>query len=326
MDDNTPLEADDSASESAPDAEVSNQALVPMQQRQVEFYGDQIIGVLIQRGEDPPEWYVPLRPIAEFLGLDWSSQRKRTLDDPVLAETLISVVINTTQKTGRGHGSRPMVCLPLEYLPGWLFGLNASKVRAGLADKIMYYRRECFHVLWQAFKADILPPTPPAGDLSGAALAYEIATAVQHLARQEMELEARLGEVAGKQEIIADYVRKFIQDYRQRAKTTDARLISLELQLSSGAKISEAQASEIMLTVRLVGQALAAKGAKADYATVHNEMYKLYGISSYKNLPAAHYDSVMAWLAGWYEELTGHMPGGEDAAPGNLPESEAAPG
>jgi len=109
-----------------------------------------------------------------------------------------------------------MVCLPLEYLPGWLFGLNASKVRAGLADKIMYYRRECFHVLWQAFKADILPPTPPAGDLSGAALAYEIATAVQHLARQEMELEVRLGEVAGKQEVIADYVRKFIQDYRQR--------------------------------------------------------------------------------------------------------------
>lgn len=84
-----------------------------------------------------------------------------------------------------------MLCLPLDLLPGWLFGVTTSKVRPELADKIDRYRAECFRVLGQVFKGDVLPSPPAASELSGAALALEIATAVQHLARQQLDLEQR---------------------------------------------------------------------------------------------------------------------------------------
>jgi antirepressor protein len=84
-----------------------------------------------------------------------------------------------------------MLCLPIVLLPGWLFGITASRVRPDLHDKIVRYRRECFRVLWAAFKHEILPPAELAlvAAQSAAALAYELATAVQNLAREQMEVE-----------------------------------------------------------------------------------------------------------------------------------------
>ena len=58
--------------------EAAGAALVPIQQHQVSFYGDPITGVLIEPAGHPAEWYVPLRPLAEFLGLDWAGQFTRT--------------------------------------------------------------------------------------------------------------------------------------------------------------------------------------------------------------------------------------------------------
>jgi hypothetical protein len=126
---------------------------------------------------------------------------------------------------------------------------------------------------------------------------------VQALARQQLAYEGRLdqvggqlADVAGRQEVMADYLRGFIQ-------TTDARLTTLELQLSAGATVSEAQAAEIALAVKNVGQRLVAGGTRDGYARVYSELYRRYRISSYKNLPATRYEEVLAWLASWYAEL-----------------------
>ena len=53
-----------------------------------------------------------------------------------------------------------------------------------------------------------------------------------------------------------------------------------------------------------VGQRLAAQGDRNGYAKVYSEMYRRYRISSYKNLPAARYEEVLAWLAGWHKDLS----------------------
>src|SRR5258708_36148560 len=52
--------------------------------------------------------------------------------------------------------------LPLEYLPGWLFGINASRVKPELKDKVIQYQLECFRIFWQAFQnraatPDVIP-------------------------------------------------------------------------------------------------------------------------------------------------------------------------
>src|SRR5204862_4295207 len=96
-------------------------------------------------------------------------------------------------------GPQQMVCLPLDLLPGWLFGVATARVKTELKAKITRYRRECFRRLWDAFKHDILPATdlaPRPVEQRGAALAYELATAVANLAREQMESERRLDAAA----------------------------------------------------------------------------------------------------------------------------------
>ncbi|MGA7729910.1 MAG: phage antirepressor N-terminal domain-containing protein, partial [Chloroflexia bacterium] len=256
-----------------PEPGKSQTALVPLREQVVDFYGDKIPVAQIEEGD----LYVPLRPLTDFLGLAFSSQRQRILRDDVLSEQMRMIVM------ARSDGRRvEMLCLPLDLLPGWLFGVQPGRARPELVSKLKRYRTECFRVLWQAFKGDILPAAIPGGELSGAALALEIATAVQHLARQQLAMETRLGEVAGKQEIMAGYLRGFIHN-------TDQRLTSLELQLGGGATVTEAQAAEIALAVKNVGQRLATKGDRNGYAKVYSELYRRYGVSSYRNLSQSKY-------------------------------------
>lgn len=261
--------------------------LVPAREQVVQFYGDNIPVAQMPDGEI----YVPLRPLTDFLGLAFGSQTLRVRRDEVLAERARTVTM------ARSDGKRVgMLCLPLDLLPGWLFGLQPTRVRPELAEKLRRYRAEAFKVLWQAFKGDVLPTSAPQKDLSGAALAMEIATAVQHLARQQLDMEARLGDVAGRQEVMAQYLKGFIHK-------TEGRLQNLEIYLNTGATISEAQAAEIALAVKNVGQRLASKGDKGGYSKVYSEMYRRYRVSSYRSLPTSQYEEVLAWLHKWYEEL-----------------------
>lgn len=51
-----------------------------------------------------------------------------------------------------------MVMLPLKYLNGWLFGVDANRVKPEIKERLLDYQRECFDVLAKHF----MPPTPPA--------------------------------------------------------------------------------------------------------------------------------------------------------------------
>src|SRR3954453_6303286 len=128
--------------------------LTPLEERMIDFYGDSIVAALVTV-DDQPEVYVPLRPLCDYLGLDWSAQRRRIGRDPVLAEMLQPLRLTRGKPAG---GDPEVLSLPLEYLPGWLFGISAGRVRAELQDKITRYRRESFRVLWRGF---------PAGGLGG---------------------------------------------------------------------------------------------------------------------------------------------------------------
>lgn len=44
-----------------------------------------------------------------------------------------------------------MQYLPLDYLNGWLFGVNANRVKEGIRDNLIRYQRECYRVLADAF-------------------------------------------------------------------------------------------------------------------------------------------------------------------------------
>jgi hypothetical protein len=265
-------------------------ALVPLEERRVDFYGDEIVAMLVPI-EGESRIYVPVKLLCDYIGLDWASQRKRINRDEVLSTCM---VIMTMQMPGDDQ-KREHLVLPLSMIPGWLFGITTARVKPQLKEKIIRYQRECFDVLWDAFRPQILPTvdlSPPSTGKSGAELAYEIATAVQHLARQQLDMEQRLERASQ----WAQSVNREITDLRSRVD-------SLELQVSGGAPISEQQAAEVALAVKNVGRALEVRGQKSGYSQVYAEMYRRYGISSYKNLPRDSYDEVLAWLRQWYSEV-----------------------
>lgn len=213
-------------------------ALVPTEIRTVEFYGDEITSALVP-GIDEPVIYVPLRPLCDFMGLSWSAQRERTMRDEVLQEAVRGVRV--TRTPGIGGGTQELLCLPLKFLPGWLFGISAERIKdEAVRAKIIQYRRECYDVLWNAFKHAILPQTSTAivPVQGGAALAYELATAVQNIAREQMQFEQRMNNAA------------------QWAKNIDARVTALEVRLQPDHQISTSQAGELALQVKTLAAAL----------------------------------------------------------------------
>ena len=255
-----------------------DKARIPTDVRAVDFYGDQVTGAVVASGTI----YVPLRPLCRYLGLDWSAQTRRIQRDDILASEIRGVAITATPQEG---GTQEMLCLPLDLLPGWLFGISASRVKPGLREKIIRYQRECFRVLWDAFKPEILGnvTTTPLAEQSGAQIAYEMATAIQHLAKQQLDFEQRLDRSA------------------RWARTIEARVSSLELQVDPGEHISDAQAAELAGAVKNVAAVL---GGHSAYGSVYAELYRRFGISTYKNLPRRRLQEALDWLKTWYDETT----------------------
>lgn len=86
--------------------------------------------------------YTAMKPIAENIGLDWRSQRQRILRDDVLNSTV--VMITTVAEDGK---NREMLCLPIQYLNGWLFGVDTKRVKPEIKDRLIEYKKECYQVL-----------------------------------------------------------------------------------------------------------------------------------------------------------------------------------
>lgn len=74
---------------------MEEKALQPVEQKTVIFYEDEITAIVVEE-QGERSVYVPLRPICEYLGLDWSGQLQRINRDPVLSESLMSVGVTPT--------------------------------------------------------------------------------------------------------------------------------------------------------------------------------------------------------------------------------------
>ena len=157
-----------------------------MEEKTIVFYEDELIAVKMKDGTI----YVPVRRLCDNLGIDWPGQWQRIQRDEVMSEAANSVGVTPTQSTLRARTKQEMICLPLDLIPGWLFGIQPSRVKEETRDKLIRYRRECFRVLWDAFKTDLLPELQePATDLTPADQMVVQAKAVYDLARHQASME-----------------------------------------------------------------------------------------------------------------------------------------
>lgn len=87
--------------------------------------------------------YVAMKPICENIGLDWEAQRQRISRDEVLNST--ACMIKAVATDGK---NRELLCLPIHYLNGWLFGVDTNRVKAQIKDKLITYKKECYQALF----------------------------------------------------------------------------------------------------------------------------------------------------------------------------------
>lgn len=266
----------------------------PQIERVVDFYGDQVPVAQVEEGK----LYVPIHALTDNLGLSFSGQSDRIRRDNVLAAKSRQVAV-----TGADGKNRQQLCLPLDMIPGWLFGIAANRVKPELRERLDLYRAECFDVLWNAFKGDIMPAAPAPSGLTPAEQMLAQAEAIYQLARQQVDLERQY-------RTMAEYTRGFIRetrhqltDHAQQLSGHEQRLVSLELRLDPISNVTEEQANEIALAVKNVAYALG--GSSQSYGKVYSELYRRFRVTSYKSLPRSRYDEAMAWLGQWYVDIEG---------------------
>ena len=274
-------------------------ALVSSTVRVVDFYGDSIRGLIVATDVQPTV-YVPLRPLCDYLGLDWSAQYRRLHRDPVLRDVIQPVAI---MATGSGSDEQEMVCLPLEFIPGWLFTINAARVKPELQAKITHYRRECFTVLWRAFQAESLSVGEPVhlgtGNVS-TALAPASTTAMLTQLRDQA-----LGQAALAEQQLALELRVSTHDDRFKQaglviRDMQRRLGALEERIQPTQLISEAEASEVASQVKALAEMLTGHNpSKNHYQSIFGELNRRFQVTSYRRLSRAQLADVMQFLDDW---------------------------
>jgi hypothetical protein len=254
-------------------------ALEVIQQKEVTFYDDQLVAVLVEDGNV----YVPIRPLCDLLGIDSAAQRRRIQRDAVLSEVSKPCdVVMASQ--GQPSQHRSMLCLPLDFVSGFLFGINAQRVKPELKDRLIRYQKECYKVLAEAFYEGRLTADPTFSSLlekdTPAVQAYKTFQALTKLAQNQVLMEGRLDQ-------------------------HEERLEQIEAILGDpGRAVTPDQASQISQAVKAVAIALGKQTKKNEFGAIYGELYRLEGITSYKQLPSQRFSAVMKWLSELYQGLT----------------------
>lgn len=247
------------------------QSLSVIEQKTVDFYNDELAAVRADDGQI----YVSVRHLCEALGIQRPQrQTDRIKRDEILSDGLQWVPIMGTR------GQQKTYVLRVDLVPLWLTGLEPSRVGEEVQEKILRYKREAAKVLWEAFQEGRLTSDTSFSDLlegnSPAAQAYRMARAMMELARNQVLLEARLD----------------TQDVR--LSEYEKRLEGVETTLGyTGRYVTPDQASQVSQAVKTVALKLGKRSGRNEYGAVYGELYRKFGITGYKQLPASKFQQAM---------------------------------
>jgi hypothetical protein len=257
-------------------------------QREISFYGDDLIAIRAEDGQV----YAGFRQMCNALGLDDRSQRRRVQNHTLLAKGYQRGVILTPHR-----GNQEAGVLRVDLIPLWLSGLSTKSVKEEIRDKLERYQEEAAYVLWQAFQEGRLTAVDPVNfqellaEDNLATRAYHSALAILQLARSQIIMEAEIKDVRGKLSLVSD------------------RLDLIEAELGdTGRSVTQDQASQISQAVKAIALLWSKEKGANQYGAVYGELYRTFGITSYKNLPESRFGEAMSWLSNWYRDLSGEDP------------------
>ena len=264
-------------------------ALTPIDQRTVDFYGDPITAVLVQTDEGE-QVFVPVRPICDFLGVSWTGQRRRINRDPVLSQEIKRVNVTFTDSR---HETMPreVLCLPLDFLNGFLFGLNPTRAKEEVREQLIRYQRECYRILASAFlDRPATAVTPQAAKLMQLKeTVNQVIDSMIAIERRQMSTEDRLERALNRAALAFGELRQ--------------RLTAVERQIRAG-NLTEEQAREVQHRVNLIAQELAKrKPGEKHYPGIYEALRHETGATSYKSIPPAGYQAAIEFLDNWLKAI-----------------------
>lgn len=265
---------------------MTDEALTPVVQKTIDFYGDELTAV---RADDN-QVYVSVSQMCGALGIDSQAQTRRIRRHDILAEGFKGVA-NLATPGGRQTG----YVLRVDLVPLWLSGIRASAVNEEVQPKLKRFQQEAAKVLWEAFQEGRLTTDPSFDDLlrtdTPAVQAYKAALAIMQLARNQVLIEGRI---------------KAAED--QLGDLSD-RLMQVEATLGDpGAHVTPDQAAQISQAVKSVALVMTKTSGTNQYGAVYGQLYREFGVTSYKQIPARRFDEVMKWLTDWHQSLVGAEP------------------
>lgn len=90
--------------------------------------------------------YIPIKPICEALGVSMQGQLEKIKSHPILGSTIKNIFT-----VAGDNRNREMICLPLQFIYGWLFTIQPDRARSEYRDNIIKYQEECYRVLYNHF-------------------------------------------------------------------------------------------------------------------------------------------------------------------------------
>jgi hypothetical protein len=244
------------------------------------FYADDIVTWLEL---DPNRTYVPVADLAARLGLQPPREERRVRAHGALAAGAKRLAVENDE-----GDSLVRLCLRVELVPLWLTTVDPGEVGDPAARaRLELLQREAASVLWQAFR--------PQGFDSGDALiaprqqqdhaeqAYVGAMAIAAMARQQALIERQLNAPGDD------------DDLGPGADPWAAR---------AGA-VDDPSAARVAQTVRKVARTLGERTRRNEYWGALSGLYRNFGISSYRRMPAGRLYEALEWLERWYGDMMG---------------------
>jgi hypothetical protein len=243
------------------------------------FYADDIVARL---GLDPNRTYVPIAELCAALGLASAKEERRVRASGLLAAGSKRLLVETDA------GEERLLCLRVELVPAWLSGVDAGQVADPAARaRLELFQRECASALWQAFRpqgfdsGDVLLPNRH--HQSQPEQAYVGTMAMATLARHQLMIERQLDGLGAE-----DDDEQGADPWASRARIMD-----------------DPAAARLAQTVRRVALALAERTRRNEYWGIYSGLYRNFGISSYRRMPAGRLHEALEWLERWHGDILG---------------------
>ena len=117
----------------------------------------------------------------------------------------------------------------------------------------------------------------------------EMGLAIAHMAEQQLALEQRVGTTESR----LDQAAVIVGDLRRR-------LGAVERRLGGGVVVTEEQAADVMNRVKALAEGMTQnEPGKNHYQGVYSELYRRFGVGSYRAIRQEQYEAVLAFLDDW---------------------------